>query len=162
MNPISRAFRDALGHFATGVAVVTARNPDGEALGLTINSFASVSLDPPLVLWSLDKASDRFQAFMKVKHYAVNILSGEARALSQRLSRKGESALKGEALREGVHGAPILESAIAHFECQIEARHDGGDHIIFVGRVLDFGHAGHGHPLVYFRGRYRELTELEG
>lgn len=162
MSPNSRAFRDALGHFATGVAVVTARNAEGEALGLTINSFASVSLDPPLVLWSLDKASDRFRIFMHVKHYAVNVLGGDSRALSQRLARKGESGLQGEVLREGVHGTPILEHAIAHFECQVEARHEGGDHVIFVGRVLDFGHAGHGHPLVYYRGGYRELTELEG
>ena len=161
MSLNSRAFRDALGHFATGVAVVTARAADGEALGLTINSFASVSLDPPLVLWSLDKSSDRFRALMQIKHYTVNILGGQQQTLAHRLSRKGESGLEGEALRKGPHGTPILECAIAHFECHIEARHDAGDHVIFVGRVLDFGHTGHGHPLVYYRGYYRELSELE-
>jgi flavin reductase (DIM6/NTAB) family NADH-FMN oxidoreductase RutF len=161
MSQDSRAFRDALGHFATGVAVVTARDPSGVPLGLTINSFASVSLDPPLVLWSLDRASDRFEAFMKAEYFGVNILGGESQALSHRLSRKGDSCLDGETLSEGPHGVPMLECAIAHFECRVEQRHDGGDHVIFVGRVLDCGHSGHGAPLVYYRGRYRALGEAD-
>ena len=159
MSEISRRFRDALGHFATGVAIVTARGSHGAPLGLTVNSFASVSLDPPLVLWSLDRASDRFQAFMRVEHFAVNILGAAHRALSQRLSRKGEGSLEGEPLRDGAHGVPMLAGAIANFECRVEHRHDGGDHVIFVGRVLDFAHKAHGNPLVYYRGRYRALDE---
>ncbi len=161
MSQDSRAFRDALGHFATGVAVVTVRDPSGAPLGLTINSFASVSLNPPLVLWSLDRASDRFEAFMKAEYFGVNILGGESQALSHRLSRKGDSCLDGETLRRGPHGVPMLECAIAHFECRVEQRHDGGDHVIFVGRVLDCGHSGHGAPLVYYRGRYRALGEAD-
>lgn len=158
MREQSRRFRDALGHFATGVAIVTARGGDGRPLGLTINSFASVSLDPPLVLWSLDRTSDRFTAFMQAAHFGVNVLGDTNRALSQRLSRKGELGMEGERLREGTH-VPLLEDAIASFECSVEQRHDGGDHVIFVGRVLDFAHKAHGHPLLYYRGHYRVLGE---
>lgn len=161
MSDNSRRFRDALGHFATGVAIVTARDDKGAALGLTINSFASVSLDPPLVLWSLDRASDRFPVFMGATRFCVNILGDEHRALSQRLARKGEGSLEGADLRAGADQLPVLATAIAHFECSVEHRHDGGDHVIFVGRVVDFGHRAHGNPLVYYRGRYRALNEAD-
>lgn len=161
MSQDSRAFRDALGHFATGVAVVTAAGPSG-ALGLTINSFASVSLEPPLILWSLDKGSDRFGALMAVDHFAVNMLAGDARGLAQRLARKGQSGLGEEVVRMSARGVPLVGRAIAHFECSVEHRYEGGDHIIFVGRVLAFDHTSHGDPLIYYRGRYRALSELEG
>lgn len=159
MSQELRDFRDALGHFATGVAIITAHGPGGLPLGLTINSFASVSLEPPLVLWSLDRKSDRFDAYMKAEYFAVNILGDGNKTLSYRLSRKGEFTLEGEPLRVGKHGVPMLDCAIASFECKIEARHDGGDHVIFVGRVLDFSHTSHGQPLVYYRGRYRILAD---
>ena len=162
MSLNSRAFRDALGQFATGVAVVTARTPTGETVGLTVNSFASVSLDPPLVLWSLDRSSDRFEAFMQADQFAVNVLSDECLTLSQRLSRKGERSLHDEPLRAGTHDLPLLERALAHFECRVEARHDAGDHVIFVGRVLRFSHNENRRPLLYYRGRYRALSEPEG
>jgi 3-hydroxy-9,10-secoandrosta-1,3,5(10)-triene-9,17-dione monooxygenase reductase component len=109
----------------------------------------------------LDRTSDRFAALMKADHFGVNILGGEHQALSHRLSRKGESSLEGEALRNGPHGVPMLECAIAHFECRVEQRHEGGDHVIFVGRVLDSGHRAHGAPLIYYRGRYRALGSEE-
>jgi flavin reductase (DIM6/NTAB) family NADH-FMN oxidoreductase RutF len=163
MSQDARAFRDALGHFATGVAIVTAAG-QGTAgpLGLTINSFASVSLDPPLILWSLDRSSDRFAAMMAATHFAVNMLGAESRDLAQRLARKGQSTIEAASLRPGAHGAPLLEDAIAHFECKVEHRYDGGDHVILVGRVLAHGHRSHGDPLIYYRGRYRALSELEG
>ena len=159
MSEHLRNFRDALGHFATGVAIITTKGPNGAPIGLTVNSFASVSLDPPLVLWSLDRTSDRFTAFMQAEHYAVNILGDANQTLSHRLSRKGEFTLEGEPLRTGPHGAPMLTCAIASFECRIEHRYEGGDHVIFVGRVLDFSHTSHGRPLVYYRGRYRVLAD---
>lgn len=162
MSLDSRALRDALGQFATGVAVVTARTPAGETVGLTINSFASVSLDPPLILWSLDRSSDRFEAFMQADQFAVNVLSDECLTLSQRLSRKGERHLHGEPLRAGAHDLPLIERALAHFECRVEARHEGGDHVIFVGRVLSFSHNDRRRPLLYYRGRYRALSDGEG
>lgn len=161
MSQDSRAFRDALGHFATGVAVVSAAGEAGP-LGLTINSFASVSLEPPLILWSLDKASDRFGALMKARQFAVNMLGGEARELAQLLARKGQSGLGGETVRMSARGLPLLTCAIAHFECSVEHRYEGGDHVIFVGRVLAFDHTSHSDPLIYYRGRYRALSELEG
>lgn len=154
----SRAFRNALGHFATGVCVVTTRGADGEAVGVTVNSFASVSLDPPLVLWSLDRASDRFPLFMAAEHFCVNVLDGRAQHISHRLSRKGERSLEMELCKFGTTALPILEDALAHFECKVEARHDGGDHVIFVGRVLSFDHKRDGDPLLFYRGRYRSLS----
>lgn len=159
MSDKSRRYRDALGHFATGVAIITVRGPEGTPLGLTVNSFSSVSLDPPLVLWSLDRSSDRFAAYMHAKHFAVNILGDANQTLSHRLSRKGDFSLDNEPLREGVHGVPVLTCSIASFECAVEHRHDGGDHVIFVGRVLDFTHTSHGRPLLYYRGRYRLLAD---
>lgn len=161
MSHDPRAFRDALGHFATGVAIITAAG-EGRGLGLTINSFASVSLEPPLILWSLDRGSDRFGALMKAEFFAVNMLGGESRELAQRLARKGQSDLGAEPVASGAHGVPLIRAAIAHFECRVEHRHDGGDHVIFVGRVLGFDHKSHGDPLIYYRGRYRALSELEG
>jgi flavin reductase (DIM6/NTAB) family NADH-FMN oxidoreductase RutF len=161
MSDDFRGFRDALGHFATGVAIVTTRGPQGAPLGLTVNSFASVSLDPPLVLWSLDRSSDRFAAFMEAEYFTVNVLGDHNQDLSHRLSRKGEFSLDGVTLRPGAHGVPKLDCAIAHFECKVQARHDGGDHVIFVGRVLHFSHTGHGRPLVFYRGRYRVLSDSD-
>lgn len=161
MSQDSRAFRDALGHFATGVAVVSAAG-EGGPLGLTINSFASVSLEPPLILWSLDKASDRFGALMAADRFAVNMLGGGARELAQLLARKGHSRLADEMVWMSALGLPLLTRAIAHFECSVEHRYDGGDHVIFVGRVLSHDHTSHSDPLIYYRGRYRALSELEG
>ncbi|MBI1209835.1 MAG: flavin reductase [Alphaproteobacteria bacterium] len=158
MSHDSRAFRNALGHFATGVCVITAQGSDGEAVGVTVNSFASVSLDPPLVLWSLDRASDRFPVFMASDHFCVNVLDGRAQHLSHRLSRKGERSIADEPCAKGKTALPILQDALAHFECKVEARHDGGDHVIFVGRVLSFDFKEGGDPLLFYRGRYRSLS----
>jgi len=154
----SRAFRNALGHFATGVCVITTAGPDGEEVGVTVNSFASVSLEPPLVLWSLDRASDRFPLFMAADHFIVNVLGGHSQHVSHRLSRKGERSIAEEACAKGTTSLPILQDALAHFECKVEARHDGGDHVIFVGRVLSFDHKEDGDPLLFYRGKYRALS----
>jgi len=162
MSQDSRALRDALGQFATGVAVVTVKTAGGETVGLTVNSFTSVSLDPPLVLWSLDRQSDRFDAFMSADHFAVNVLGDECLSLSQRLSRKGERSLADEPFVDGAFDQALINRAIAHFECRIEARHPGGDHVIFVGRVLSFNHTNTGRPLLYYRGRYRGLADTGG
>ena len=111
MSQDSRAFRDALGHFATGVAVVTTA-AEGGVLGLTINSFASVSLEPPLILWSLDKASDRYAGLMAASHFAVNMLGGEERELAQRLARKGHSSLESEGVRTSARGVPLDRKSV--------------------------------------------------
>lgn len=157
MSLNSREFRDALGHFATGVAVISAFTPDGNTMGLTVNSFASVSLDPPLILWSLDKGSDRFGALMQVERFAVNILGQGEQELSRRLSRKGQSALQPEEFRTGAHGVPLLHHAAATFECNVHEKIEAGDHVIFIGRVLASSHNSHETPLLYYRGAYRAL-----
>lgn len=153
----SRALRNALGQFATGVSVITAQPAGGEAFGMTVNSFSALSLDPPLVLWSLQKNSDCADAFARCTHYTANILQHDQLAISNAYAKKGEHALKPEHYRIGRSGCPVLKGAMASFECRIEARHDGGDHIILVGRVLDMHALPDRKPLVFFAGRYREL-----
>jgi len=152
-----RRFRNALGCFTTGVAVVTARPDDGEPIGITVNSFSSVSLDPPLVLWCLDKKSDTLSLFEKATHFTVNVLREEHADVSSRLARKGAHSLEGVELIEGASGTPALKEALAHFECEVEARHDAGDHIIMIGRVLKFDYVEEGRPLLYHRGGYSFL-----
>jgi flavin reductase (DIM6/NTAB) family NADH-FMN oxidoreductase RutF len=154
----SLQFRNALGRFATGVCVITA-NPEGHApFGMTVNSFSSLSLTPPLVLWSLQKNSDTMEAFRAAKHYCANILSQEQKALSGRYAKKGDHALRDEDFTIGESGLPVLTHALASFECAMDARHDGGDHIILVGRVTHMSVSTGGRPLVFYEGGYRELA----
>lgn len=154
-----RALRNTLGCFTTGVCIVTAREPDGAVIGLTINSFASVSLDPPLILWSLDRGSDRYEVFAKAERFGINVLQAEQQALSQTLSRKGAGRIEDDVLRDDRNGTPLIAGALAAMSCEIERRHDGGDHIILVARVLAHHHADRGEPLLYYRGRYRGLDQ---
>ena len=154
-----REFRDALGQFPTGVTLITA-NPEGYApFGVTANSFASVSLDPPLVLWSLQKSSDTFEAFNKSTHFTVNVLTSEQQALSNQYAKKHNHDLEDEHYRLGESGTPILDGAIVSFECEIDACHDGGDHIIMVGKVVAMTEVIAAKPLVFHAGQYRELLE---
>lgn len=153
-----RAFRDALGGFATGIAVVTACAPDGGFVGLTVNSFNSVSLDPPLVLWSLDLASPSLEAFRRASHYAVNILAADQAELSQHFATRQPDKFGDLQIRLGAGGAPLLPGCCAWFECANETRHAGGDHLIFLGRVERFAHDPARPPLLYHGGRYRRLA----
>lgn len=159
MTDETRQFRNALGCFATGVCVITAHTETGP-IGLTVNSFASVSLDPPLILWSLDRASDRMEAFHIVDRFAVNVLAEEHQELSARLARKGAHAIPEDVLDPAPGDVPVIHGAMAQFVCSVEARHDGGDHVIFVGRVLRFHARERGTPLLYYRGNYRTLEDL--
>lgn len=154
-----RAFRDALGNFATGIAVVSALAPDGSYIGLTINSFNSVSLDPPLILWSLALSSPNLDAFRACSHYAVNILAADQRELSQRFATRGGDKFGGLSFREGLGGAPIIPGCCAWFECANEVRHPGGDHLIFIGRVERCARQAGRAPLIYHGGRYRWLVQ---
>jgi 4-hydroxyphenylacetate 3-hydroxylase, reductase component len=157
-NLDARAFRNALGEFATGVAIVTTKTSGEDPIGITVNSFSSVSLDPPLVLWCLDKGSDRLRSFEKCDGFTINVLSAAQLELSNRLSRSGQAGLEGIPVGEGVNGCPFLSEALANFECSVEARHDAGDHIIMVGRVLAFNQPNTQSPLVYHRGGYCALA----
>lgn len=153
-----RALRDALGAFATGVAVVTALDADGRAVGLTVNSFSTVSLDPPLILWSLSLASPSIEAFRQTGHFAVNVLSADQQAVSERFARRGADKFAGLDWRGGLGGAPLLPGCCAVLECRNEAQHPGGDHLIFIGRVERFGRR-EAPPLLFHGGRYRRLGE---
>lgn len=155
-----RKFRNALGCYTTGVAVVTTREGEGTPIGITVNSFSSVSLDPPLVLWCLDKQSDTLEMFQRAKHFTVNVLREEHQEVSSRLARKGDHSLEGVELLHGKSGTPALAEALAHFECEVEARHDAGDHVIMIGRVLKFDYVEEGRPLLYHRGGYQNLPPI--
>jgi flavin reductase (DIM6/NTAB) family NADH-FMN oxidoreductase RutF len=151
-----KALRDALGRFATGVTVVTTMTPRGP-LGMTANSFASVSLDPPLVLWSPARKSRRFPAFESASHFAVHVLAIGQRKLAQRFARAG-LVFADLDYRRGHGDAPLLDGCAARFECRHAAGYDGGDHLIVVGEVLRFEQAERA-PLLYYRGRYCGLAE---
>lgn len=152
-----REFRDALGRFATGVCLITTTTADGRPLALTANSFASVSLDPPLVLWSLQNTSDVYREYATPEAYAINVLSAEQQELSSRYARKGEHELDPGHFISGEQGAPIIKDALASFECQLHATHDGGDHLIIVGKVTRMLIQA-GDPLLFFSGAYRSLA----
>lgn len=153
----SRLFRDALGHFATGITVVTTRLGDQPAIGLTANSFSSVSLDPPLVLWSLDKRSDMLATFQACKHFAINVLSVDQKDLSVKFSRRDNHLINGLDVEYWKTGSPILRQAHASFDCSVHERIDAGDHIVMLGRVEQVGHGEGGQPLLFHRGQYSQI-----
>lgn len=155
----SLSFRRALGQFATGVAVVTAHDPAGEPVGITISSFNAVSLSPPLVLFSVQRKAYALGALQRAKGYAVNILGEQQQHLSQRFARSLDAGRWAAAPHTpGRTGAPLIEGAIARFDCEPHAVHDGGDHLIFVGRVMSFEAAETDAPLVFFRGAYHRIA----
>ncbi len=154
-DPIDqRALRDALGCFATGITVVTTLT-DGRPLGMTANSFASVSMDPPLVLWSPARKSARFPAFEAATHFAIHVLAADQQSLSNRFAQDGLN-FEGFDWSPGIGGVPLFEGCTARFECAHSAGHDGGDHLIMVGEVLRFSGTDAA-PLLYHRGQYRVL-----
>jgi flavin reductase (DIM6/NTAB) family NADH-FMN oxidoreductase RutF len=155
----TRAFRQALGSFPTGVAVITAVAHERHPMGITVNSFASVSLDPPMILWCLDNRSDRFEVFTKARGYTVSVLGAAHENVSVRLAEQGSHSLDGLALIETELGPPALADSLAIFECESEAVHAGGDHAILVGRVIRFARRDAGAPLIFFRGRYGALAK---
>ena len=151
-------FRAALGMFATGVTIVTARGADGGPVGLTANSFNSVSLEPPLVLWSLARSAGSMPAFERGSHNAINILAAEQHALAERFASKAVDRFKDLAFREGAGGAPLIDGAAAVFECFNRSRYEEGDHVIFVGEVERCEWRAGATPLIFHSGRY--FTEL--
>ena len=147
----TRALRDAMGRFATGVTVVTCAGGGGP-VGITANSFASVSLDPPLVLWSIARSSTRFAAFHAAGAFVIHVLGEDERDLAARFTRGG-AGFDGLDWQAGPEGAPVIAGTLARFDCRLEARHDGGDHVILVGRV---GRAAlrDGQPLLFSQGQF--------
>ena len=140
--------------FATGVTIVTARAEDGSLVGLTANSFNSVSLAPPLVLWSLARAAGSMATFATGSHYAINVLGAEQRELAERFATKHVDRWAGVAFTEGVGGAPLLDGAVAVFECFNRSQYAEGDHVIFVGEVERCQHTAGASPLLFHGGRF--------
>ena len=147
-------FRQALGMFATGVTIVTARAADGSLVGLTANSFNSVSLTPPLVLWSLAVSAGSMPALSAGSHYAVNILAANQKELAERFAKKRDDRWQSVEFTEGLGGAPLLAGAAASFECFNRSRYDEGDHVIFVGEVERCSHTPGASPLLFHGGRF--------
>lgn len=154
----TKRFRAALGAFATGVTIVTTRSAAGEDIGLTANSFNSVSLDPPMVLWSLSKKARSLQAFLESGHFAVHVLAANQDALSHVFATAGADKFSGLNIERGAGGTPLLDGCSARFQCRTAFTYEGGDHMIFVGQVEafdDFGRA----PLLFHGGRYAVAVE---
>lgn len=152
----SDSFRGALGSFVTGVTVVTTDSPEGP-VAIVANSFASVSLDPPLVLWSPAKSSKRFEHFAGSRRFAVHVLGADQRDICAAII-KSKTAISEVPTHQSHCGMPIIEGALATFECTLETTHDAGDHVIVVGRVTKAHHQG-GDPLVFHGGRYGAFVE---
>ena len=155
----SRALRNAFGRFATGVTVLTTIDPDGLPVGLTVNSFSAVSLTPPLVLWCLDNASHNLEAFRRASHHAINVLTAEQVDISNRFATWPVDRFAGLSWAAGAGGAPLLPDCCARFEVANEAAYPGGDHTIFVGRVVRFEEDSAKTPLLFHAGRYRLPAE---
>jgi len=149
----SRRFREVCGQDATGVAVVTACCVEGRPKGVTVNSFTSVSLEPPLVQFSLDRKASIFPVFIDATHFAVNVLSSGQRALSSRFALSSD-AFEEVGYAAGGDGCPVLEGCLANLECAKFAIYDGGDHVIILGRVRRLHCAPAREPLLFFRGSY--------
>jgi 3-hydroxy-9,10-secoandrosta-1,3,5(10)-triene-9,17-dione monooxygenase reductase component len=153
-------FRKALGAFATGVTIITTRTADGTPLGLTANSFNSVSLNPPLVLWSLANTSMSIETFKTAPHWAVHVLASDQEALSGRFARRGEDKFSGLDVDTGVGGIPLLRGCTARFQCKTAFQYEGGDHVIFVGEVVSFDRADSS-PLVFHGGKYAHAAHRD-
>lgn len=153
----SAKFRAALGGFATGVTVVTTLDDEGTPFGVTASSFNSVSLDPPLVLWSLARTAQSIAAFQASGHFAVHVLAAEQEALSNHFSRSGGDKFASLKWNKGSLGSPLFAKFASRFECQTLHQYEGGDHIIFVGKVVGFDQQDE-KPLVFHQGAYAELA----
>lgn len=149
----SREFRDTLGTFTTGVTVVTTRGATGEPAGLTANSFNSVSLEPPLVLWSIAKTSRALEDFKQAEYWAVHILADGQEALAKVFASKADDKFSGLETVDGIAGLPLLSGCTSVFQCKAEQAHDAGDHIILVGRVIEFERHDRT-PMVFSQGSF--------
>jgi flavin reductase (DIM6/NTAB) family NADH-FMN oxidoreductase RutF len=152
-----RDFRNALGTFATGVAIVTTIDGGGVPVGLTCNSFNSVSLSPPLVLWSLSLRSPNLSNFLQTPHFAVNVLAADQVDLARRFAQSIPNKFEAVAFTPGIAGVPLISDVAAHLQCRNETRYYSGDHVIFIGHVLQYGWRDCT-PLVFSRGRYTETA----
>lgn len=162
MSVDSHSFRTTLGYFATGIAVAATRDPGGKPLGVTVNSVTSVSLDPPLVLFCLERAAKSHAIFTTSGCFALSLLAEGQQHLSRGFAASPERHWDEIEPEVRASGAPIIRGALAWIDCKTEAIHAAGDHDILIGRVVALGHARQGRPLLYWRGRYRHLDDEAG
>ena len=155
----AKTLRSALGRFTTGVTIATCRDLDGRPIGLTCNSFNSLSLDPPLVLWSLRAASPALAAFREASHFAINVLSEAQVGLSRRFARAVPDRFAEGQWADGIGGAPVLGGCTAVFECALQSQQEAGDHVLFIGQVERM-HEAALPPLLFQAGHYRLLGEI--
>lgn len=151
--------RQTLGQFPTGVTIVTTLDQQQQPVGMTASSFNSLSLTPPLILWSIDKKTGCFDAFNHCEHFAVHVLTEQQAELSTHFAKRGVDKFAGLELDAGITGAPLLPTFCARFECEVENRYEGGDHIIMVGRVLHMQRDDSQRPLGFHRGKYVNLSQ---
>jgi len=157
-----RDFRNALGTYATGVTIITAAGPDGRPYGLTCNSFASVSLNPPLVLWSLVVYSSSLTVFQNASHFTVNVLGASQQALANKFAKSSDDKFTGVDWTPGLGNAPVLADSVADFQCRSVNRYYGGDHVIFLGAVEAYTYNAK-EPLLFARGAFgRFVPDDEG
>jgi flavin reductase (DIM6/NTAB) family NADH-FMN oxidoreductase RutF len=150
--------RRVMGHFATGVTIITTVSKSGQLFGLTANSVTSVSLEPPLLLISVDKKADSYPCFEESKVFTVNILSDSQEALSRKFAVSGGNKFEGVAYHMGANGVPIILGAVSYIECRVYATYDGGDHTLYLGEIQQ-GETHEGKPLLFYRGGYRGLSD---
>lgn len=156
----SREFRDGLGCFATGITIITAKGQRDEVVGFTASSFNAVSLDPPLILFSLGRKAYSLRAFLSTDYFAVNVLREGQEELSNRFAKALGDKWAGIEFETWDAGCPILKDALAKFECKTRYTHEGGDHVIFVGEVVRMSADLEGKPLLFYRGAYRGIDTL--
>lgn len=152
--------RHILRSFATGVTIISTTDSNGLPKGLTVNSFTSVSLDPPLVLFCIDRNADCFPALVNASHFGVNVLASWQKPLSTRFATRSTAKWSGVAYDKGKSGVPLLGGCLAHLECAKDSSHSGGDHIIMVGRVLRAYRGNSEEPLIFFAGQYSTLNGM--
>ncbi len=153
-----RAFRDALGQFCTGVTTMTTIAPDGEHVGITASSFNSLSLDPPLILWSIANDTPSFECFRIADPFVVNVLAADQEPLARKFAQSGSDKFSGVQVQAGLKGIPIIEGCVAHLECEVDARHPGGDHDIIIGRVHRVFNLRKA-PLLFHGGAFHSLSD---
>lgn len=158
-RPDAATYRDVMGAFATGVTIITVGDAEGNRLGVTASSFNTVSLDPPLILWSLALKAPSLKSFRDTDHFAVNVLADHQRDIALQFARPATDKFAGIATEYGLTGAPLITDALAHIECRIAARYPGGDHEIMLGEVLSLRRR-EGSPLVFQRGGFHGLAPV--
>lgn len=154
----TKAFRSALGRFATGVCLISVDDADSGAMAMTANSFASVSLEPPFVLWSIQNDSECFREYTQCQHFGISVLNDQQTVLSNQYARKGQHGINDDDFIRDSQGTPLLRDALAHFSCRLHQLYEAGDHHIIVGQVEAFSVL-EGAPLLFFAGGYNSLSQ---